>query len=198
MMITTETVSSWLRRYAELITQNEAHLTQLDSPIGDADHGTNMHRGMQAAIESLDSATLGEQLRGVAMAMLSKVGGTSGPLYGTFFLKASSALGAVDRVDDAAFIAALRCGLDGLIARGKTQLDDKTMVDALSPALEKLESDGDWVQAAAAAASGRDRTTGLIAKKGRASYLGERSVGHMDPGAASATLLLEALAEVTR
>lgn len=199
MMISSKTVARWLTRYAQLVADNEAHLTELDSPIGDADHGANMKRGMQAALPALESETMGGQLKGVAMAMLSKVGGTSGPLYGTFFLKAATALGDATEVEPQRFASALRSGLDGLIARGKTELDDKTMVDALAPALDALEAETDWSAAtraaAKAAAAGRDHTIGLLARKGRASYLGERSVGHMDPGAASATLLFDALIE---
>lgn len=191
---------AWITRFAELVTEQEQHLTELDSAIGDADHGANMARGCQAALAALDAPTLGEQAKGVAMAMLSAVGGTAGPLYGTLFLRLSTTVGAVSETTPAQFVAGLRAGLDGLVARGRAELDDKTMVDALSPALDALEAGLDgWPAAtraaAAAAAAGRDRTVGLVARKGRASYLGERSAGHMDPGAASAALLLQALQE---
>jgi phosphoenolpyruvate---glycerone phosphotransferase subunit DhaL len=136
----------------------------------------------------------------VGMTLVSSVGGASGPLYGTFFLRLAAALHDVDPVDAPAFGAALRAGVGGVLARGKAELDDKTMYDALAPALEAYDrATGDGVgaalaAAAGAAAAGRDRVTGLVARKGRASYLGERSAGHQDPGATSATLLLESAA----
>lgn len=192
--------SAWITRFAELVVEQEAHLTELDSAIGDADHGVNLARGCKAALAALDAPTLGGQAKGVAMAMLSAVGGTTGPLYGTLFLRLSTTVGAVSETSPEQFVAGLRAGLDGLVARGKAELDDKTMVDALSPAIEALEAGlDDWPAAtraaAAAAAAGRDHTVGLVARKGRASYLGERSAEHMDPGAASAALLLQALQE---
>ncbi|WP_235001707.1 dihydroxyacetone kinase subunit DhaL [Arcanobacterium ihumii] len=198
-MITTEFVTAWIGRFGDLIQENAAMLTELDSPIGDADHGGNMARGMNAAVPVLaDASNLEAQLKGLGMTMLSKVGGTSGPLYGTFFLKAAKELGAQTEVADEVFIHALRAGLDGLVARGKAELGEKTMVDAITPAIETLEAAGDVASGAQAAfdaaAAGRDATTPMLAKKGRASYLGERSIGHQDPGATSATMLFEALA----
>ncbi|MBM7825245.1 dihydroxyacetone kinase-like protein [Arcanobacterium pluranimalium] len=200
-MITTDFVTAWITRFGELIQENQAMLTELDSPIGDADHGGNMARGMSAAVPALaDAANLEAQLKGLGMTMLSKVGGTSGPLYGTFFLKAAKELGSQTEVSDDVFIGALRAGLDGLVSRGKAELGDKTMVDALTPAIEALEAAGDLAlgapKALEAATAGRDATIPMLAKKGRASYLGDRSIGHQDPGATSATMLFEALAGV--
>ncbi len=199
-------VERWLRRFAELIAANEADLTTLDSAIGDADHGANMQRGMQAVVAVLDGGAAeqpADLLRQVGMTLVSKVGGASGPLYGTFFLRMAPALNGTT-VDGAAFAAALRAGLNGVVARGRAEAGDKTMFDALAPAVDALDAaltDGrtlaDALQAAAQAAdAGRDATGPLIARKGRASYLGERSVGHVDPGATSSALLVAATAAV--
>jgi dihydroxyacetone kinase-like protein len=198
----TDALEAWVREYARAVTEHREELTELDSAIGDADHGTNMHRGMTAAVAALDAippADAAALLKTVAMTMISKVGGTSGPLYGTFFLRMS---GALDDGSPAAFAAAFRAGVEGVVARGKAELEDKTMVDALLPAADALteavdagqELDAALRAAADAAAKGRDSVTPLVARKGRASYLGERSAGHVDPGAASAVLLVEAAA----
>jgi phosphoenolpyruvate---glycerone phosphotransferase subunit DhaL len=197
-----DALGSWVREYARVVTEHRDELTELDSAIGDADHGTNMHRGMTAAVAALDATPPADGaalLKTVAMTMISKVGGTSGPLYGTLFLRMS---GALDDGSPAAFAAAFRAGVDGVVARGKAELQDKTMVDALLPAADALteavgagQDLGAALRAAAdAAAAGRDSVTPLVARKGRASYLGERSAGHVDPGAASAVLLVEAAA----
>jgi phosphoenolpyruvate---glycerone phosphotransferase subunit DhaL len=197
-------VERWLRRFADLVAAHMAELTALDSAIGDADHGANMQRGMQAVVAVLDGGAAeqpADLLRQAGMTLVSKVGGASGPLYGTFFLRMAPVLrGAA--VDGAAFAAGLRAGLDGVVARGRAERGDKTMFDALAPAVDALDAalaDGrplvDTLQAASQAAiAGRDATGLMIARKGRASYLGERSVGHLDPGAASSALLLEAAA----
>jgi dihydroxyacetone kinase-like protein len=195
----------WLRRYHELVIKNQAELTELDSAIGDADHGINMARGMTAVIDKLDGqhvAHANDLFKTVAMTLVMSVGGASGPLYGTFFLRFGSATGPAVELDPAALMTGLDAGLAGIIERGKAHAGDKTMVDALSPALAAMESviknGGDLAAAVAAgrdaAVAGRDATVPMIARKGRASYLGERSVGHMDPGAASMALLFEALA----
>jgi phosphoenolpyruvate---glycerone phosphotransferase subunit DhaL len=189
----------WLEAFSAAVTAHEAELTRLDSAIGDADHGTNMARGMKAVVAALDAespATPDAVLKRTGMTLVSTVGGASGPLYGTFFLRMGTAAGA-DPLDAAAFGAALKAGVEGVLARGKAERGDKTMYDALAPALEAYEAAGDDLGAALraaadAAASGRDATTPLQARKGRASYLGERSVGHQDPGATSAALLLAA------
>ncbi|WP_125132476.1 dihydroxyacetone kinase subunit DhaL [Microbacterium sp. 10M-3C3] len=195
---------AWVERFADLIDAHEAELTRLDSEIGDADHGANMARGLHAVRAKIDAdppATAGDLGRVVGMTLVSTVGGASGPLYGTFFLRLGSAAGTQAALDAAALGAALRAGLDGIVARGKAEAGDKTMIDALAPALDAWDAAvGDGADAAGAAAAaaeaaarGRDATIPLVARKGRASYLGERSAGHMDPGAASVTLLLEAL-----
>jgi phosphoenolpyruvate---glycerone phosphotransferase subunit DhaL len=199
-------LTAWVRAYAALIEQNAQYLTELDSAIGDADHGTNMKRGMKAVVESLDwttPETADALFKQVGMKLVSAVGGASGPLYGTLFLRMGVSLGAVADTSPQDFAAALRAGLDGVVARGKAQLEDKTMVDALTPAIEALEqalAGGSPLQegldaTVSAAEKGRDSVTPLVARKGRASYLGERSAGHQDPGATSTTLLLQAAAD---
>ena len=196
----------WLSRFNALVTENRGYLTELDSAIGDADHGANMARGMTAVMEKVGSTsapTMDELLKSVGMTLVSSVGGASGPLYGTFFLRASASAGAVTELDGVALGAALRAGLEGVIARGKAEVGDKTMIDAMAPALEAFDAEigsGADVAAAASAASsaaamGRDATEPLVARRGRASYLGERSVGHLDPGAASTAYLFQSLSE---
>jgi phosphoenolpyruvate---glycerone phosphotransferase subunit DhaL len=204
-VITIHQLTGWLRRFHELVIKNQVELTELDSAIGDADHGINMARGMIAVIDKLDGgqpAHANELFKTVAMTLVTSVGGASGPLYGTFFLRFASAAGPAIELDAGALHTALRAGLTGIMERGKAEPGDKTMVDALSPALDVMEAviknGSDLVAAVAAArdaaAAGRDATVPMVARKGRASYLGERSVGHMDPGAASMSLLFDALA----
>jgi dihydroxyacetone kinase-like protein len=194
-----------LRRFYELLIKNQAELTELDSAIGDADHGINMARGMTAVIDRLDGeqpVLANDLFKTVAMTLVTSVGGASGPLYGTFFLRFASAAGPAIELDADALHTALRAGLTGIVERGKAEPRDKTMVDALSPALDAMEAvikkGGDLAAgvtaARDAAAAGRDATVPMVARKGRASYLGERSAGHMDPGAASMSLLFDALA----
>jgi dihydroxyacetone kinase-like protein len=194
----------WVRAFADAVAENEEVLTRLDSAIGDADHGANMTRGMKAVVAKLDEgppAGPAALLKQVGMTLVSKVGGASGPLYGTFFLRMAVAVADADSLDDAGFATALRAGVDGVVARGRAEAGDKTMYDALAPAVDALDAalggervGGALQAAAAAAAAGRDATTPLLARKGRASYLGERSVGHQDPGATSAALLIAAAA----
>ncbi|HEX6760647.1 MAG TPA: dihydroxyacetone kinase subunit DhaL [Propionibacteriaceae bacterium] len=204
-VITLDQLSDWLRRFHELVIKNQVELTELDSAIGDADHGINMARGMTAVIDKLDGeqpVLANDLFKTVAMALVTSVGGASGPLYGTFFLRLAGAAGPAIELDADAVHTALRAGLTGVVERGKAEPGDKTMVDALSPALDAMEvvikKGGDLVAAVAAArdaaAAGRDATVPMVARKGRASYLGERSAGHMDPGAASMSLLFDALA----
>ncbi len=194
-------VAAWLANYASTIGEHSQELTDLDREIGDADHGFNMERGMKA-VAALDVSQFGDApayLKKVGMTLVSTVGGAAGPLYGTLFLRMAGAIPADAPLDTAGFAAGLRAGLDGLAARGKSAVGDKTMVDALTPAVESLEtSAADHIalaqalpSAAEAARQGRDSTIDLVARQGRASYLGERSVGHLDPGAASTTMLLE-------
>ena len=199
--ITLEEMTSWLQEFARLIAEHRAELSELDAAIGDGDHGTNMDRGMQAVMKSLHESpatTIGDAAKQAGMTLVSTVGGASGPLYGTFFLRLSAAAGAVADLDAAQFAAAMRAGLEGIVARGKAEAEDKTMFDALAPAIRELELGSvagldEALQAAADAADkGRDATIEMLARKGRASYLGERSIGHQDPGATSAALLIRA------
>lgn len=204
-LLTLDLLADWLRRYAAIVDEHKTYLTELDSAIGDADHGANMARGTAAVLTHVDDATtIDALLKKAGMTLVSTVGGTSGPLYGTLLMKMGMATGSVVELSAEDFGKALRAGLEGLVARGKTELGDKTMVDALAPALDAYDAalaDGsdlhDAVAAAAqAAAAGRDATTPMVAKKGRASYLGERSAGHQDPGATSSTYLFDALGDV--
>ncbi|WP_285135836.1 dihydroxyacetone kinase subunit DhaL [Microbacterium sp. lyk4-40-TSB-66] len=200
--VSTDDLVAWVRAFRDAVQQHKDELTRLDSEIGDADHGSNMARGLDAVVAKLDEtpASASELFKTVGMTLVSSVGGASGPLYGTLFLRMGPALSS-DDVDAASLGAALRAGVEGVVARGKAELGDKTMIDALSPALDAWDAaagggatPAEAARAAAeAAARGRDATEPLVARKGRASYLGERSAGHLDPGATSATLLLEAL-----
>jgi len=198
---------SWVRASAAVIDENAAALTRLDAAIGDGDHGTNMNRGFKAVLQRLDgleAADFGSVFKAVGMALIGKVGGASGPLYGSFYLAVGKGLGEVEAVEDGALAAALRAGYEGVVARGKAQLEDKTMLDAWHPALEAMDaalaggSDlGQALdQAERAAEAGMKATIPLVARKGRASYLGERSRDHQDPGATSTHLLVKALADV--
>jgi len=198
---------SWVRASAAVIDENAAALTRLDAAIGDGDHGTNMNRGFKAVLQRLDgleAADFGSVFKAVGMALIGKVGGASGPLYGSFYLAVGKGLGEVEAVEDGALAAALRAGYEGVVARGKAQLEDKTMLDAWHPALEAMDaalaggSDlGQALdQAEQAAEAGMRATIPLVARKGRASYLGERSRDHQDPGATSTHLLVKALADV--
>jgi dihydroxyacetone kinase-like protein len=197
---------SWLSRFAALVTENRSYLTELDSAIGDADHGANMARGMAAVMEKIAAAPstgVDELFKQVGMTLVTSVGGASGPLYGTFFLRFGTTAGAVAELDSAGLAAALRAGFGGVLARGKAELGDKTMVDAMSPAVDAFDAEiaagadiaASAAGAAAAASAGRDATEPLVARKGRASYLGDRSAGHLDPGATSTGYLFQALAE---
>jgi phosphoenolpyruvate---glycerone phosphotransferase subunit DhaL len=203
MGLTVDDFSQWLRRFADDVHENAGLLTELDSAIGDADHGTNMDRGMKAVVTAIDTGAFespDELFKKVGMTLVSTVGGASGPLYGTFFLRFGGALQGGGDIDAKTLGSALRAGVEGIVARGKAELDDKTMYDAWAPALDAYDEAADagvgpaLEAAAAAAAAGRDRVTPLVARKGRASYLGERSADHQDPGATSTTLLLEAAA----
>ncbi|GAA0578398.1 dihydroxyacetone kinase subunit L [Kribbella sandramycini] len=196
--------AAWLRDSAQVLHDNAAYLTELDSAIGDADHGANLDRGFGAVVAVLDETSFGsvdELLKKAGMTLVSKVGGASGPLYGTFFLRFGTALAGAE-LTPVSIGEGLRAGVGGILARGKAELGDKTMYDAWAPALDAYDavvaSGGDLeaalTAAAEAAAKGRDATVPLEARKGRASYLGERSVGHQDPGATSTTLLLESAA----
>jgi dihydroxyacetone kinase-like protein len=204
-VVTLGQMEGWMRTFAEQVARQKAHLTDLDAAIGDADHGINMDRGMGAVVEALERtrpAAADELFKLVGMTLVSSVGGASGPLYGTFFLRLGAACGPVAELAPQDFAKALRAGNEGLVARGRPELGDKTMFDALHPALEALDqalgagerTAGAFDAASEAAARGRDATIPMVARKGRASYLGERSAGHQDPGATSAALLLQSAA----
>jgi dihydroxyacetone kinase-like protein len=191
-----------IRAVADTVAEHRVELIQLDRAIGDGDHGENLDRGFKAVVAALDQSTPDTPaavLKTVATTLISKVGGAAGPLYGTAFLRASTAVKDRDELGPADVVEALTAALGGIVARGKAELGDKTMVDALDPAVKAASGDSvaEVLAAAADAASnGADATVPLVARKGRASYLGERSAGHMDPGARSTTLLLRAFAEV--
>ena len=204
MLLDVKWAIKWLTMCAEAMAENRVWLIELDRAIGDSDHGENMDRGFQAVLEKLAEAppaTPGAALKLTAMTLMSKVGGAAGPLYGTAFLRASTSLGDVPEVDPAALATALVAARDGIVARGKAESGDKTMVDAWTPAAEAAQAaaaDGTGnvlavlVAAAEAAEAGAVATDPLVARKGRASYLGERSAGHRDPGAASSALIFRA------
>ena len=199
-------VLRWLERTADVLHENRTYLTELDSAIGDADHGINMDRGFSAVrdkfptMAAMDIAT---QLRTVGSTLVSTVGGASGPLYGTAYLRAGGAVAGKQQLSSADVVAMLEAFVGGIVARGKAQPGEKTMVDALTPALaaakEALNEGASLAvltqRATAAAEEGMKATIPMLATKGRASYLGERSVGHQDPGATSSWLILRSLAE---
>ena len=204
-MSATEKTLQVVNEMASAMEEHRRHLTKLDSEIGDGDHGNNMHRGFGAALERLEGAdpsTPADALKAVSMALISKVGGAAGPLYGTAFLRASSALAGKEDPSPEDVAAALEAAVGGVKQRGKAEAGDKTMVDALEPAAEAAKEAassgkgvGEVLRAAAEAANeGSEATVPLTARRGRANYLGERAAGHMDPGARSSYLLLDAAA----
>ena len=206
MSFSYDQVYAWVRAFAATIAENKEYLTELDSAIGDADHGINMNRGMQAVLAKLEGdrqADAGALLKTVGMTLVSTVGGASGPLYGTLFLQMGSSAAGKPELSDEDWAAALAAGVAGVQRRGKAELGDKTMIDALVPAVQALRSslaDGSAAgealhRSAAAAREGMIATIPLVARKGRASYLGERSADHQDPGATSSWLLLRTAAE---
>jgi dihydroxyacetone kinase-like protein len=196
----------WVRRSAAVVAEHKSELSGLDRAIGDGDHGENLDRGFRAVLSKLDDGapeTPGAVLKLVATTLISTVGGASGPLLGTAYLKGAQAAGDADELDAAAVVAMLTAARDGVVARGKAEPGDKTMVDAWGPAVEAaqgaLDAGGDATAvleaAAVAAASGAEATDPLVARKGRASYLGERAIGHRDPGAQSSAYQLRAAAD---
>lgn len=206
MTVPFDGVVAWVRTFAEVIGQNKAYLTELDSAIGDADHGINMDRGMQAVLGKLETAPqgdIGALLKTVGMTLVSTVGGAGGPLYGTLFMQIGAATTGKAELEPQDWADALAKGIEGVQMRGKAEPGDKTMLDALLPAVEALRAaiaDGSSLPdalrtSAAAAEDGMKATIPLVARKGRASYLGERSAGHQDPGATSSYLLLRAAAD---
>jgi dihydroxyacetone kinase-like protein len=201
-----DVVVDWLRRFAAAVAEHKAELVRLDTAIGDGDHGTNMDRGMRKVLEKVDGIEgedIGATLKAVGMALVSSVGGAAGPLYGTLFLQMGTATAGRESLDLEGWTAALAAGANGVQTRGKAQRGDKTMLDALMPALEALQSAADdgaglpeaLARSAGAARAGMEATIPMEARKGRASYLGPRSVGHQDPGATSTHMLLQAAAE---
>lgn len=206
-MITRQHIITWLKQSADVLDEKRAYLSDLDAPIGDSDHGNNMARGFAKLVEKLPSVEdtdIGNILKTSGMALISSVGGASGPLYGTMFMRAASPVQSKQELTGDDVLAMLKAGLEGVVQRGRAEIGDKTMVDAYIPAIEALEkalTEGmnlpeALTVCADAAENGVESTKPLIAKKGRASYLGERSQGHQDPGATSLYFLLRTLANV--
>ena len=209
MTLTKTHLITWLQQSAQVFDANKAYLTELDSPIGDADHGTNIARGFKAMVEKLPTVAdkdIGAIFKLMAMTLMSAVGGASGLLYGNLFMKAAAAANGKEELTPAEVVAVFTAGRDGIIQRGRAEVGDKTMIDAWTPALDALQSAIDAGQSlpdalaatATAAETGMKATIPLQARKGRASYLGERSIGHQDPGATSTYLLLNELAKATK
>lgn len=196
---------AWIRGAQAVLSENRMLLIELDRQIGDGDHGANMDKGFTAAVAKLEAGaeTVQDVLKVVAQTLMSTVGGAAGPLYGTAFLRASKALGDSSEVDAAGVVALLEGALEGIVARGKATTGEKTMVDAWTPAIDAARSAAEaggtvaeTLRAAAdGAARGAEETIPMLATKGRASYLGERSIGHQDPGATSTAYLLGAAAD---
>ncbi|GAB4578321.1 MAG: dihydroxyacetone kinase subunit DhaL [Anaerolineales bacterium] len=206
MTIRQEDVLAWIKTYASVIAENKDYLTELDAAIGDADHGANMHRGFQAVLGKMPEMAdkdIGTILKTVGMTLLSTVGGAGGPLYGTLFLQAGMKSAGKMELTLEDWVAILDAAVSGVVMRGKAELGDKTMVDALTPATQALkqalEAGLDLSTAlrnsADAAHEGMQKTIPLVARKGRASYLGERSAGHQDPGSTSSYYLIKAAAD---
>ncbi|MCJ7530809.1 MAG: dihydroxyacetone kinase subunit L [Anaerolineales bacterium] len=206
MAIEQKDVLEWVNKYAGVIAENRQYLIDLDSPIGDADHGENMNRGFQAALKKMPEVAdkdIGSVLKMVGMTLLSTVGGAGGPLYGTLFIQMGTKSAGKMTLDLKDWCEMLEAALSGVVARGKAELGDKTMVDALTPASNTLKDaakNGKSIaqalaESAAAAEKGMKDTIPLVARKGRASYLGERSAGHQDPGATSSYFLIKAAAD---
>ena len=206
MTITRDSILEWIKAFATMIHAQKDYLTELDSAIGDADHGENMDRGMQAVLLKLPGVVdkdIGAILKTVAMTLISTVGGASGPLYGTLFLEMAKPTTGKTELTLDEWVVAVEGGINGVLIRGKAQIGDKTMVDALNPALTALKAAAAnniplktaLQNAAEAARLGRDSVTPLVARKGRASYLGERSANHQDPGATSTHFLLKSAAD---
>lgn len=207
MPITRDKVLEWIKASADTLAENRDYLIQLDAAIGDADHGANMDRGFKAVLTKLPELAdkdIGTIFKTVGMTLLSTVGGAGGPLYGTFFLQAGMQTAGKMELNLEDWTAALQAALNGVIMRGKAELNDKTMVDALTPAVNALKQAVEENQpiekalqlSAEAAHAGMEATTPLVARKGRASYLGERSAGHQDPGATSSYLLIKEAADI--
>ncbi|MDF2444266.1 MAG: phosphoenolpyruvate---glycerone phosphotransferase subunit DhaL [Subtercola sp.] len=200
-------VTEWIRESARVISDHRVELITLDREIGDGDHGENLDRGYSAVIQKLGDlpadAVPGDALKLVATTLISTVGGASGPLVGTAYLKAAGAVGKAETLDGAAIVALLTAARDGVVLRGKAEVGDKTMIDAWTPAVDAAAAalaDGAdeaaiLAAAADAAEQGAKSTEPLVARKGRASYLGERAIGHRDPGSQSSALILRAASD---
>ncbi|WP_420643563.1 dihydroxyacetone kinase subunit DhaL [Candidatus Leptofilum sp.] len=208
-MITKDQIVRWLEKTAAVLHENKSYLTELDSAIGDADHGTNMDRGFKKVMEKLPTVSdkdIGNILKTTGMTLISSVGGASGPLYGTFFMRSGMAMASKEELSNEDLFKLLEAGVEGVLQRGRPNLEDKTMYDAWAPAMEAMQnalSSGEETvaileTAVAAAEQGMKNTIPLQARKGRASYLGERSIGHQDPGATSSYLMLNALLETIK
>ncbi len=208
-MITKDQIVKWLENTAAVLKENREYLTQLDSAIGDADHGINMDRGFKKVMEKLPTVAdkdIGNILKTAGLTLISSVGGASGPLYGTFFMRSGMVMAAKEELNNDDLFKLLQAGVEGILQRGRPNLEDKTMYDAWAPALEAMQDDlsagkgtVEMLQTAVAAAEqGMKNTIPLQARKGRASYLGERSIGHQDPGATSSYLILNALLETIK
>jgi phosphoenolpyruvate---glycerone phosphotransferase subunit DhaL len=206
MSITRDDALNWVKEVARVLGENSTYLTQLDAAIGDADHGANMDRGFKAVMNKMPEISdkdIGTIFKTIGMTLISTVGGAGGPLYGTFFLQAGMKTAGKMELNLADWTEALEAALGGVIMRGKAELGDKTMVDALTPAIAALKQavpDHQPINkalelSAEAAQKGMEGTIPLVARKGRASYLGERSAGHQDPGATSSYLVLKAAAD---
>lgn len=205
-MVTKDAVLAWIRLLADVYAENRQYLTELDSPIGDADHGINMDRGFKKTMEKLPEVVdkdIGAILKAVGMTLVSTVGGAAGPLYGTFFMRAGMTADGKEEISPEDVVALFDAGLQGILMRGKAELGDKTMVDAMTPAVAALReavNGGSDLSSALqgaveAAEKGMKDTIPMLALKGRASYLGERSIGHQDPGATSTYLLFKSAYE---
>ncbi|MFZ7088043.1 dihydroxyacetone kinase subunit DhaL [Curtobacterium sp. RRHDQ10] len=204
MALDTDWAIDWIRRTADTVREHRAELVALDREIGDGDHGENMDRGFQAVVAAIDAAdgfdSPGAVFKLVATKLISTVGGASGPLFGTAYLKAAQAAGDAPVLDADAVVAVLTAARDGVVSRGKAEPGDKTMIDAWTPAVDAADAaaasgstpEDVLVAARDAAVAGAEATEPLVARKGRASYLGERAVGHRDPGAQSTALILAA------
>ena len=206
MTLTKTHLITWLENAAKVLDENKAYLTELDSPIGDADHGTNIARGFKTMVEKLPTVAdkdIGAIFKLMAMTLMSAVGGASGLLYGNFFMKAAAVANGKEALAPTEVVAVFTAGKDGIVQRGRAEVGDKTMIDAWTPALDALQRAVDAGQSlsdalhatATAAEAGMKATIPMQASKGRASYLGPRSIGHQDPGATSAWLLIKAAAQ---
>ena len=195
-MISKATVIAVIKDIAAVIEENWHFLTDLDAAIGDADHGANLHRGFNAVLQKLpEDKDIGTILKTVGMTLVSTVGGASGPLYGTAFMKMGMKLAGKEEISHDDLLAALDAEVAGIQARGHAVKGEKTMLDAVLPAMDVLHNGGSWDDAVKAAEEGVEYTKTIIATKGRASYLGERSIGHQDPGATSITMMLKCCAK---